>query len=79
MTQIEIEALLLNMTLLNLALFFIAVMMIKFMRPLMDKYHTKLYNIEPEQIGKSFYSAMAHYKNWIMFFNVVPLIALKML
>ncbi len=79
MTPEQLQTLFGSMALINLGIFFLAVALLYLMRGVMEKYHTKIYRITAEDIGRSYYSAMTRYKNGIIFFNVVPWIALQLL
>ena len=66
-------------TLFNFAFFFLSFILIKTMKNFITRIHGKLYDIPEEKIRIIIYKSMLYYKTAIVFFNLVPYLALKII
>ena len=66
-------------TIINFAMFFLSFLMISTMKKFIIKLHGKWYDIPEEKFNLIFYNCMLIYKTAILFFNLVPYIALKII
>ena len=66
-------------TVINFIFFFISFLMIATMKKFIIRIHGKWYDISEEQFNHIFYNCMLIYKTAIIFFNLVPYIALRII
>ena len=66
-------------TLINFAMFFLSFILIAAMKKFIIRMHGKWYDIPEEKFNLIFYNCMLYYKTAIIFFNLVPYIALRII
>jgi uncharacterized protein DUF6868 len=79
MTLQIFESFFLWCTIINFILFFISFIMIASMKKFIIKMHGKWYDISEDKFNLVFYNCMLFYKVAIIFFNLVPYIAIKII
>jgi hypothetical protein len=61
----------------NLGLFFVSFLVFKLGHDWVYRHHGKWYKLPEEKFNETYYAMMVFYKTCILFFNVVPYIALR--
>jgi len=77
MTIDLLQEVLLWCTIINLGLFILSFVILTLAHDLVHRYHGKWYKLSVETFDAIIYSVMAFYKICIIFFNVVPYVALR--
>ena len=66
-------------SIINMVLFFISFLLFKLAHDWIYSYHGKWYNISVEKFDATYYAVMLFYKTSIVFFNIVPYLALNII
>lgn len=79
MTMVMLQEALFWCAIINIGFFFLSVLLFKSMHNFVCRVHGKWYNLSPEKIDTIVYAAMGFYKICIIFFNIVPYFALRII
>ncbi len=64
-------------TLINFALLMISTVMLAFFGEFVQKIHQKLFQLEECDLRKAYFRYLANYKLLVLFFNLVPYLAIR--
>jgi len=67
------------MTLINIIILFLSFIILVVMKKSILNIHAKLFNIKKEKLNEIYLKFLSNYKILIIFFNLVPYIALKLI
>ena len=73
-----LQEVLLWCSIINLGMFFLSFIIFRFAHDWIYKYRGKWYKISEEKFDVSYYTVMQFYKTCILFFNIVPYVALRL-
>jgi hypothetical protein len=66
-------------TLINVTLLLVMTLAIMFLHEPVSKIHAELFNLNKEDLGRTYFNYIAIYKILIIVFNLVPYVALKIM
>ena len=79
MTQNELTELLGWMSVINISILLISTLSIIAMRNTITNIHSKLFGLEQNDLIKSYFQYLAHFKMTVIIFNIAPYVALKIM
>ena len=67
------------MALINVSLLLVTTLLVVVLRGWMTRLHGRLFQLTPAQVMQAVYAWLGHYKLFIIVFNIVPYVALRLL
>ena len=66
-------------TLINIGFFLLAILNITARKNTIDNFHAKTFGLKKEDLLRGYFQHLGRYKNLIIFFNLVPYLALRLI